>query len=83
MRKLALDLSALRVQSFDTLPAVRDGRGTVVARQESATYDEQGCTDACTVVQTCYSCDTCSDACDPDTIDPTDMADPNRRIILY
>jgi hypothetical protein len=83
MRKLALNPSALRVQSFVTLPAAREGRGTVVARQEGATYDEQGCTDACTLVQTCYSCDTCSDACDPGTIDPTDTADPGRRIILY
>ena len=29
MRKLSLELDALAVESFDTTPAARDGRGTV------------------------------------------------------
>lgn len=83
MQKLALNVADLDVQSFDTTPALRDLRCTVRAHQENDTY-EAGCTDACTLAATCYSCDTCEDACSPgETIDPGDTADPGRRIILY
>jgi len=77
MQKLALKLDELSVQSFDTMPAARDARGTVLGHQET-TYDEQACTDACSLVPTCYSCDTCDAACDPG-----DTVDVPRRIILY
>jgi hypothetical protein len=77
MKKLALKLDDLNVQSFHPTPPARDGRGTVQAH-ESGTYDEQGCTDACSLVLTCYSCETCEDACAP-----ADTVDPNRRIIVY
>ena len=76
MRKLALKLDALNVQSFHTLPAAR-GAGTVRGHQEFAT-DEQACTDACSLVLTCYSCGTCDAACDGG-----DTVDVPRRIILY
>jgi hypothetical protein len=80
MQKLALNLDDLRVQSFDTMPAARGGRGTVRAH-ESETYDELACSDACSLVATCYTCDTCDQACAPVYTD--DTADPGRRIILY
>jgi hypothetical protein len=82
MRKLNLDLDHLQVQSFDTMPAARNARGTVVARQ-SETYDEAACASPTYAsCATCESCDTC-DACTQTICDPTDTADPNRRIILY
>lgn len=77
MEKLALKLDDLNVQSFDTLPPAGDRRGTVLGHQQ-ATYDEQACTDACSFAPTCYSCDTCGDACDAG-----DTVDVPRRIILY
>lgn len=81
MRKLALKLDDLQVQSFETLSA-RAGRGTVLAR-ESETYDEVACGGATNAsCDTCESCDTC-DPCTQTFCDPTDTADPGRRIILY
>jgi hypothetical protein len=77
MKKLALKIDDLNVQSFATTSAARDERGTVHGH-ETETYDEQGCTDACSLVLTCYSCETCEEACDP-----ANMVDPNRRIIVY
>lgn len=82
MQKLTLKLDDLQVQSFDTLPTARRERGTVLAR-ESETYDEIACPGAtCASCATCESCDTC-DGCTQTFCDPTDTADPNRRIILY
>jgi hypothetical protein len=81
MRKLALKLDDLMVQSFETLSA-RTGRGTVLAR-ESETHDEAACAGATYAsCETCESCDTCN-ACTQTVCDPTDTADPGRRIILY
>jgi hypothetical protein len=80
MKKLALQLDDLDVQSFATTPPARDERCTVRGH-ESETYDEQACTDACSLVATCYTCDTCDQACDP--VYTGDTADPGRRIILY
>lgn len=82
MHKLALKLDDLRVQSFDTTPATRAGRGTVLGR-ESDTHDEVACGGATNAsCDTCESCDTC-DPCTQTFCDPTDTADPGRRIILY
>jgi hypothetical protein len=82
MRKLSLDLDHLQVQSFDTMPAAPGARGAVLARQ-GETYDEIACAGpTCAPCATCESCDTC-DACTQTICDPTDTADPNRRIILY
>jgi ferredoxin len=78
MQKLALKVEHLRVQSFDTMPAVHARRGTVRGHQD-ASYDELACTDVCSLVNTCASCDTCEPACPP----PADTVDPGRRIILY
>jgi hypothetical protein len=72
MRKLSLDLDHLQVQSFDTMPAAPGARGAVLARQ-GETYDEIACAGP-----TCAPC-----ACTQTICDPTDTADPNRRIILY
>jgi hypothetical protein len=77
MKKLALKLDELNVQSFDTMPSDGGRRGTVLGLQEFAT-DEQACTDVCSLVPTCYSCETCDAACDPG-----DTVDVPRRIILY
>ena len=82
MRKLRLD--DLSVQSFQTTPALRGLRCTVRAHQES--WDELACSDGCTLAATCYSCESCADPCIPPppvTTDPTDTADPGRRVILY
>jgi hypothetical protein len=79
MRKLALNMDDLDVQSFDTTPTLHDLRCTVRAHQMES-YDELACSDACTLVLTCYSCETCEDACAPQG---TDTADPGRRIIVY
>lgn len=82
MRKLALKLDALSVQSFDPMPAARAARGTVLAR-ESETHDEVACPGATYAsCATCESRETC-EACSQTICDPTDTADPNRRIILY
>lgn len=83
MQKLALNLEDLDVQSFDTTLALRDLRRTVQAH-EDVSYDEQACSDACTLVLTCYSCETCVDPCvPPRTQICDDTADPGRRIIVY
>lgn len=82
MKKLALALDNLQVQLFDPMPAARTGRGTVLARQ-SETYDEIACAGASHAsCETSESCDTCN-ACTQTICDPTDTADPGRRIILY
>lgn len=85
MKKLALKLDHLQVQSFDTTPDLRGDRGTIVGR-ESDTYDEATCAEgtyaSCVTCQCCESCETCI-ACTQTICDPTDTADPNRRIILY
>jgi hypothetical protein len=82
MQKLALNLEDLDVQSFDTTSALHDQRRTVHAHQES--YDELACSDGCTLVLTCYSCETCADPCvPPPTQTCDDTADPGRRVILY
>ena len=78
MKKLVLELDDLNVQSFATTGGARGPRGTVRAH-ETGTYDEQGGTDACSLVLTCNSCEgTCDQACQGD-----DTVDENRRIILY
>jgi hypothetical protein len=83
MQKLALNLEDLDVQSFDTTPALRDLRCTVQAHQD-VSHDELACSDACTLVLTCYSCETCLDPCaPPPTQTCDDSADLGRRIIVY
>lgn len=82
MQKLALKLDDLSVQSFETMPAARGVRGTVLANQES--HDEAACTDACTLSPSCASCAESCDGCDSwQGCWPDDTADPGRRIILY
>lgn len=82
MQKLALKLHALRVESFETTPAGRDVRGTVLANQESG--DPAACTDACTLHLSCGSCEGSCDTCDAwQGCWPDDTADPGRRVILY
>lgn len=76
MKKLALNVDDLDVQSFDTTPALQE-RCTVLAHQENGTY-EWGCTDACSLY-TCASCE----PCDQTLGDPADTVDEGRRIILY
>jgi hypothetical protein len=77
MQKLALNVDDLNVQSFETVPAAPARRGTVRGH-ETETHDEQGCTDACSLVLTCYTCETCDEACDP-----SEGPDTQRRIIVY
>jgi hypothetical protein len=82
MRKLTLELDELRVQSFEVMPAAGTRRGTIHGR-ESETYDEVACAGATNAsCDTGESCDTC-DPCTQTFCDPTDTADPGRRIILY
>lgn len=68
--KLTLDLHALRVDSFDTLPARGPGRGTVHAHDNCPThdctlqYDTCGCTkDYETCHASCDPCATCDTSC--------------------
>lgn len=86
MQKLALKLDDLQVQSFETLPTARGGRGTVHGRESGETCDEIACPGAtqasCVSCDTCESCDTCY-ACTQTICDPDDTADTPRRIILY
>lgn len=77
MKKLALDLDDLDVQSFATTLTLEEIRCTVRGHLMEASRDEQACTDACSLVYTCATCESCDDACGP-----TD-ADPGRRIIVY
>ncbi|HEX6909897.1 MAG TPA: hypothetical protein VF142_05870 [Longimicrobium sp.] len=78
MKKLVLELDDLNVQSFATTGGARGPRGTVRAH-ETETCVEQHCTDVCSLVLTCASCEgTCDQACQGD-----DTVDENRRIILY
>lgn len=77
MKKLALKLDDLSVQSFATTPASRDARGTVRGHLEAETQGWD-CSDACTFAETCYSCDTCEETCDG-----CDTVVAHRRIILY
>jgi hypothetical protein len=74
MKKLTLDLEDLDVQSFATTCTGKELRCTVRGHLMEATYDEQACTDACSLAYTCESCD---EACDPGD------ADAGRRIIVY
>lgn len=78
MRKLALKLDELRVQSFATTPEAAAARGTV--RGHETETEQHACSDACSLVLTCNSCEeTCGAECDPTTT----YDDPGRRIILY
>lgn len=80
MKKLALKLDALNVQSFHTTPAARDGRGTVVGHLggEDPTYEQNACTYRCTLA---FTCNTCEESCRTDC-DPYGVV-AQRRIILY
>lgn len=77
MKKLALDLDHLDVQSFSTTPTLKELRCTVRGHLLQATHDEQACTGACSPVYTCAPCETHDEACDPTG------PDAGRRIIVY
>ncbi len=80
MKKLALKLDDLNVQSFATTAGAGEARGTVRGHLGAASNDDF-CSDACgSQVYSCYTCDTCDAACAPD-----DDGGPEqqRRIILY
>jgi hypothetical protein len=58
MKKLALNLDALRVESFATQPAAA-GRGTVHGNDD--TVETENCTlEATCLIQTCLSIKTCA-----------------------
>lgn len=83
MKKLALSVDDLDVQSFDTTSALGNRRCTVRGHQMES-WDELACSDGCTLVYTCVTCETCVDPCAPPPTETTDdTADPGRRIILY
>lgn len=75
MKKLALKLDDLSVQSFATTAALRDLRCTVRGHLDDDNGGDGGgdYTDLCTAVYSCATCDTCDDAC----------KEQQRRIILY
>jgi hypothetical protein len=77
MKKLALKLDDLDVQSFATTRTLRELRCTVRGHLMEATYDEAACSGACSPVYSCATCETGDDACDPGG------ADAGRRIIVY
>ena len=74
MKKLALKLDDLNVQSFATTDDDRDVRGTVRGHLDDASRDDF-CSEAETQIYSCYSCDP---ACEPD-----EGPEQQRRIILY
>ena len=74
MKKLALALDDLNVQSFATTGDAREPRGTVRGHLDDASRD-----DFCSEAQTqIYSCVSCDPACESDE-DPVQQ----RRIIVY
>jgi hypothetical protein len=75
MKKLALTLDDLNVQSFATTGAARGLRGTVRGHLDAASRDDF-CSEAETQIYSCYTCD---DACQPDD----GGVEQQRRIILY
>lgn len=76
MKKLALSLDDLAVQSLELSPPTDGARGTVLGRLDSG--DDS---DACpSQIYSCAGCDTYDDPCGGgDTAEP----DPFRRIIVY
>lgn len=81
MKKLALNLDDLAVQSFSTTAAASAPRGTVRGHLDDASHDELACSDACgSQVYSCATCDTCDEGCNDDGGDDVVL---NRRIILY
>lgn len=78
MRKLALKLDDLRLQSFEPVSFTATGPGTVAGHLDDASYDELACSSACaTQVYTCAGCET-YEPCDGDG-----GPDGQRRIIVY
>lgn len=64
MKKLALDLDGLAVESFDTAPAA--GRGGTVHARSGTTYADESCNGTCdfSCAHSCVSCAwTCDAAC--------------------
>lgn len=74
MKKLALELDDLVVQSFATTDETHDARGTVRGHLDDASHDDF-CSEAETQIYSCHSCDP---ACEPG-----DGPEQQRRIILY
>jgi hypothetical protein len=63
MKKLKLEIDALRVESFEPHARPEQGRGTVEAREVTALADTCGCADTsvkvpcfCSERQTCWDC---------------------------
>lgn len=67
MARLTLDIQALRVESFEPLPAGAGGRGTVHGHAACPTHDcslQGGCSkDAVTCNGSCDPCATCDTSC--------------------
>lgn len=78
MRKLALKIDHLTLQSFETTLQARAGGGTVAGHLDD-TCDEPGCSAACpTQIYTCAGCETYAEPCYDDG-----GPDAGRRIIVY
>ena len=76
MKKLALKLDDLNVQSFATTSAMQELRCTVRGYLDDASHDE--CSDACGSY--IYTCDACEETGDGGTGGDHEQ---QRRIILY
>jgi hypothetical protein len=62
--KLTLNLDALQVESFDTLPGDRRARGTVRGHDAAADYNTHVCSkDFNTCRGSCDPCATCDTSC--------------------
>jgi hypothetical protein len=78
MRKLALKIDHLALQSFETTLPAHPGGGTVVGHLDDS-CDELGCSEACpTQIYTCAGCETYDAPCYDDG-----GPDAGRRIIVY
>lgn len=68
MKKLTLDLDALRVETFDTSPTSRGQRGTVkghASDRNCPTYDYPTLEQSCMLGSCHGSCDSCDYSCMP------------------
>ncbi|HEX6909896.1 MAG TPA: pinensin family lanthipeptide [Longimicrobium sp.] len=74
MKKLALKLDDLNVQSFATTDGAQHMRGTVRGHLDDDSYDDF-CSEAETQI---YTCDSCDPACEP-----PEGPEQQRRVILY